>query len=172
MERCQYLLSFPTFSKCAVETFSWKMMMSTWNHYAIPYSPPPQGWWVWRRCRFPPQNLELSTKHLAKKRQCENIQESRSWWSMDSFVGDRIWRNVKFRVCEINSRILAQSSLPSIFKQGTPSSDPAMIHCKSGWKKNSGGWGSYSAFKSKSSYYHGNLRVPPLCHPPQEIRPY
>ena len=20
--------------------------------------------------------------------------------------------------------------------------------------------------------YHGNLRVPPLCHPPQEIRPY
>ena len=23
-----------------------------------------------------------------------------------------------------------------------------------------------------SKYFHGNLRVPPLCHPPQEIRPY
>ncbi len=26
MERCQYLLSFPKFSKRAVETFGWKMM--------------------------------------------------------------------------------------------------------------------------------------------------
>ena len=27
-------------------------------------------------------------------------------------------------------------------------------------------------WQDHSQYYHGNLRGPPLCHPPQEIRPY
>ena len=26
--------------------------------------------------------------------------------------------------------------------------------------------------KYEQALYHGNLRAPPLCHPPQEIRPY
>ena len=26
--------------------------------------------------------------------------------------------------------------------------------------------------KPSTLYHHGNLRVPPQCHPPQEIRPY
>ena len=47
--------------------------------------------------------------------------------------------------------------------------DGANHSCLEGGK---GGKKHGVVFDVFQGYYHGNLRVPPLCHPPQKIRPY